>query len=213
MLRRSLTPLLRDRLATFPAVALLGPRQVGKTTLARSLASDLADGKEVLYLDLENPADLAKLEDAPGYLHSQHGRLVILDEVHRAPGLFGTLRGVIDERLRAGERAAHFLLLGSASIDLMRQSSESLAGRIAHLELAPFDVLEVAAGESRALWVRGGFPPAFLADSEAASVAWRAGFLATYLERDIPQLARIIHERRSEPVEAPVWRAPQGRRR
>ncbi len=140
------------------------------------------------YLDLENPADLAKLDDTVGYLRSRSDRLVILDEVHRAPGLFGVLRGVIDERVLAGESAGPFLLLGSASIDLLKQASESLTGRIAMLELAPLDVLEIPPERESDLWIRGGFPRSLLANSDEASAAWRAGFIATYLERDIPQL-------------------------
>ena len=138
--------------------------------------------------DLESPADLAKLDDAVGYLRSRSDRLVILDEVHRAPGLFGMLRGVIDKRVLAGESTGQFLLLGSASIDLLKQASESLAGRIAMLELAPLDVLEIPPERESDLWIRGGFPRSLLATSDEASAAWRASFIATYLERDIPQL-------------------------
>jgi hypothetical protein len=188
MIRRRLTGLVEQRLTEFPAVALLGPRQVGKTTLARSRQLDRIPGSEPDYLDLENPADLARLQDAAGYLRSRTGRLVVIDEVHRAPGLFQVLRGIIDERVRDGESAGHFLLLGSASMDLLEQSSESLAGRIAYLELGPFDVLEIEPAQENDLWVRGGFPRSLLAPSHEASAAWRANFIATYLERDIPQL-------------------------
>ncbi|MEX1258805.1 MAG: ATP-binding protein [Gemmatimonadota bacterium] len=192
MISRRLSAPVRRRLSEFPAVAILGPRQVGKTTLARSLSLELGDAAVPDYLDLERPADLAKLEDAAGYLESRADRLVILDEVQRAPGLFRTLRGVIDERRLSGRSSGHFLLLGSASIDLLKQSGESLAGRIAYLELGPFDVLEVDPGREAELWVRGGFPPSFLASSDEASVAWRGSFIATYLERDIPQLGPRI---------------------
>lgn len=177
------------RLAEFPAVAILGPRQVGKTTLARSLDPG---GKAPLYLDLENPTDLAKLSDPGAYLRTRTGSLMILDEVQRAPGIFRVLRGVIDERVRDGEQAGHFLLLGSASLELLKQSSESLAGRIAFMELGPLDVREVDPKLETSLWVRGGYPRSLLAPSDDASAAWRANFISTYLERDIPMLGPRI---------------------
>ncbi len=188
MIPRTLETRLEQRLRQFPAVALLGPRQVGKTTLAR--ACPAAAG--ALYLDLENPADLARLADARGYLGGRGGLLTIIDEVQRLPSLFQVLRGLIDERIRAGEAAGQFLLLGSASMDLLQQSSESLAGRIAYLELSPFDLREVDPADQSRLWTRGGFPRSFLAATEADSVTWRAGFIRTYLERDIPQLGPRI---------------------
>ena len=177
------------RLTEFPAVALLGPRQVGKTTLARSLEPG---GQAPLYLDLEDPADLAKLSDPGAYLRMRTNQLVILDEVQRAPGIFQVLRGVIDERILDGEPAGHFLLLGSASLELLKQSSESLAGRIAFLELGPLDIREVEPALEPALWVRGGYPRSLLAPSDDASAAWRANFISTYLERDIPMLGQRI---------------------
>jgi uncharacterized protein len=191
MIRRNLEDILLRRLAQFPAVALLGPRQVGKTTLARSLAP--GDGERpALYLDLENPVDRERLTDARGYLQAQRGRLVILDEIQRAPGLCEVLRGLIDERVILGEAAGQFLLLGSASMDLLRQSSETLAGRIVHLELGPFDPLEIEPGGRDRLWDRGGFPRSFLAQTDAESATWRTAFIRTYLERDIPQLGPRI---------------------
>lgn len=191
MIRRLLSTRLQDYLEIFPAVALLGPRQVGKTTLARSISEvgsrrGLRSRGAGLYLDLENPIDQEKLTDAPGYLGARSGRLVVLDEIHRAPQLFQVLRGIIDERVRGGEASGQFLLLGSASMDLLRQSGESLAGRIAYLELGPLDVLEILDTEKDRLWMRGGFPRSFLASSDAASVIWRANFIRTYLESDIP---------------------------
>lgn len=188
MIPRSVQAALEDRLRHFPAVALLGPRQVGKTTLARVIA----EAADSLYLDLENPSDLEKLADARGYLGAQRGRLIVLDEVQRAPGLFQELRGLIDERIHDGEAAGHFLLLGSASIDLLRQSSESLAGRIAYLELSPLDVREVGREQQTRLWIRGGFPRSFLAESDSDSAVWRENFIRTYLERDIPLLGPRI---------------------
>jgi predicted AAA+ superfamily ATPase len=188
MIPRNLRVILEDRLRQFPAVALLGPRQVGKTTLARVTAGT-ADS---LYLDLENPGDREKLADAPGYLGAQRERLVVLDEVQRVPGLFQVLRGLIDERIHHGEPAGHFLLLGSASIDLLRQTSESLAGRIAYLELSPLDVREVGRDQQTRLWIRGGFPRSFLAQDDRQSAIWRENFIRTYLERDIPLLGPRI---------------------
>ena len=184
MIPRRLNARLHDHLRQFPAVALLGPRQVGKTTLARSIASE----RPSTYLDLENPADLEKLSDARGYLAAQRGKLVIIDEIQRVPELFQVLRGLIDEWIGQGISAGHFMLLGSASIDLLRQSSESLAGRIAYLEMSPLDVLEIDHKSEEDLWIRGGFPKSFLADDNAQSANWRENFIRSYLERDIPML-------------------------
>lgn len=176
--------LVRERLDQFPAVAILGPRQVGKTTLARRIVAD----RETVYLDLERPSDREKLATAELYLAGQVGKLVVLDEVHRVPELFQVLRGVIDDRRAAGHPSGQFLLLGSASIELLQQTGESLAGRIAYVELSPLNVLEAAPAEQERLWVRGGFPDSFLAPDDRASLAWRENFARTYLERDIPQL-------------------------
>ena len=184
MIPRRLNIRLHDHLRQFPAVALLGPRQVGKTTLARSIAGE----RPTTYLDLENPADLEKLSDARGYLSAQRGKLVIIDEIQRVPELFQVLRGLIDEWIGQGISAGHFLLLGSASIDLLRQSSESLAGRIAYLEMSPLDVLEIDHKSEEDLWIRGGFPKSFLAEDNAQSASWRENFIRSYLERDIPML-------------------------
>ena len=192
MIAREHMPALRHLLGEFPAVAILGPRQVGKTTLALELAQGSA---ESVYLDLESPADAAKLAEPEAYLALQSDKLVVLDEVRRLPGLFATLRSVIDKRRRAGRRAGQFLLLGSASGALLQQSSESLAGRLATFELTPFLVGEVASDGPRALdtlWLRGGFPDAYLALDNAASQRWRQQFIKTYLERDVPQLGPRI---------------------
>ena len=185
--RRSLTH-LHKLLAEYPAVALLGPRQVGKTTLAL----EIADAEDAVYLDLESPADRARLTDPELYLADYEDRLVILDEVHRLPGLFQSLRGLIDRGRRRGKRARRFLLLGSASMDLLRQSGETLAGRIAYLDLGPFDALEVGATDLDALWVRGGFPDSFLSADDDRSLTWRENFIRTYLERDVPQFGPRI---------------------
>jgi len=184
---------ISDLLTRFPAVAVLGPRQVGKTTLARRIVEEL--GAAAVYLDLELPSHRAKLSDPELYFSSQEDRLVVLDEIQRVPGLFEVLRGVIDERRRQGRRHRQFLLLGSASIDLLQQSSETLAGRIAYSELTPLLAEEVATkkrGDRDRLWLRGGFPDSFLAADEAASVEWREEFIGTYLERDIPLLGPRI---------------------
>lgn len=206
MISRRLLATVLARLAQFPAVALLGPRQVGKTTLAvevmRRSPTPTGPGSldgplggmppPGLYLDLESPDDRRKLSDAAGFLGAYEDRLVVLDEIHRAPEIFATLRGLIDEGARRGRKAGRFLILGSASIDLLRQSSESLAGRIAFLELNPLDITEIEANERERLWVRGGFPRSFLASNDDESAVWREDFIKTYLERDIPQLGPRI---------------------
>ena len=189
MISRRLHDTVADRLRHTASVVLLGPRQVGKTTLARAIAAKRGD--RAVYLDLERPADRNRLVDADTYLRAQAGRLVVIDEIHRAPGLFAVLRGIIDDARAKGDRSGRFLLLGSASLDLMQQSSESLAGRVAYLELAPFDALEwVARTRSLdTLWVRGGFPQSATARNDARSVEWRQDFIRSYLERDVPMFA------------------------
>ncbi len=189
MILRQAAETLMDALARQPAVALLGPRQVGKTTLARKIADR---SKGAVYLDLERAADRARLTEADAFLTPLVGRLVVIDEVHRAPRLFEELRGLIDRRRAAGHRTGQFLLLGSASMDLLKQSSESLAGRIAHVELGPVTIAEAVAHEAGSLeelWLRGGFPDSFLAPDDATSLDWRRSFVRTYLERDLQQFA------------------------
>ena len=188
MLARRCYQAVLDRLAMFPAVVLLGPRQVGKTTLAEAIAGD----RESVYLDLENPRDRGKLSDPNRYLEANEGRLVVLDEVHRVPELFQVLRGVIDRGRRKGLRTGRFLLLGSASMELMKQSGESLAGRVAYVDLPPVNVLEAGGANMDRLWVRGGFPDSFLGESDEHSLAWRVNFIKSYLERDIPDLGPRI---------------------
>jgi len=189
MIPRRQAAAVAARLEANSTVVLLGARQVGKTTLARAIADDR--GSAALYLDLERIADRRRLEDAGQFLAAQIGKLVIIDEIHRAPGLFEVLRGVIDDRRRAGDRTGHFLLLGSASLDLMRQASESLAGRVTYIELGPIDAAELSATPIavNALWVRGGFPESLLAPDDAVSLAWRRDFVRSYLERDVPMFA------------------------
>ncbi len=171
-------------------MALVGARQVGKTTLALEIARD----REALYLDLESREDRAKLAEPALFLSNYQDRLVILDEIHRVPDLFQTLRGLIDQGRRAGRRTGRFLILGSASIDLLRQSGESLAGRIEYVYMNPLDVLEVKDSDDafNRLWVRGGFPDSYLATSDSNSMKLRESFIRTYLERDILQFGPRI---------------------
>ena len=190
MNKRYLLKELIDSLDASPAVALLGCRQVGKTTLAFEVSKHLT--KQVLYLDLESEQDRAKLNQPELYLKSHQDKLVILDEVHRAPNLFPVLRGLIDNARRDGRQAGLYLLLGSASLDLLKQAGETLAGRISYLSLNPFNVLEVESKQLQRLWVRGGFPDSFLAKSDALSMRWRQDFIRSYLERDILQFAPRI---------------------
>ncbi len=167
----------------FPAVAIIGPRQVGKTSLARHLAALWPQPS--VYLDLENPADLNKLKDPGLFLEPLQQQTVILDEIQRVPALFPVLRGLID-RYRVPKR---FILLGSASPDLIRDVSESLAGRIAYYELAPLSYAEVAPlVDYRTHWLRGGFPESLLVAEEQRSTDWRDNFIQSYLERDLPLL-------------------------
>jgi uncharacterized protein len=188
MIVRRLLPVLSTALGESPAVALLGPRQAGKTTLALAVAAS----RPSIYLDLESDADRARLTDPERYLAQREDTLVILDEIQRVPELFRSLRGLIDAGRRRGRGTGRFLVLGSASIDLLRQSSESLAGRIRYLELGPLDAGEVGPEGLAALWLRGGFPESLLAVSDAASLRWRTDFIRTYLERDVPQLGPRI---------------------
>jgi len=170
------------------AVVLLGPRQVGKTTLAL----EIADSRPSVDLDLERDADRQILAEPDLYLDELSGTLVILDEVQQLPGLFKSLRGQIDIRRRKGFRAGQFLLLGSASNVLLNQSAESLAGRVRYIEMSPLLLDEVGQDRLNELWLRGGFPDSFQADSDRASMGWREDFLRTYLERDIPALGPRI---------------------
>ena len=185
---RSLVVRLTHLLRHSPAVVLLGPRQVGKTTLAL----DIGEQRPSVYLDLEDDDDRAKLANPTLYFADHQNELVILDEVHRVPELFQRLRGIIDKGRRQGKANGRFLLLGSAAMDLLQQSGESLAGRISYLELGPFDALEVDPLAIETLWVRGGFPLSFLAETDEVSLEWRRDFIRTYLERDVPQFGSRI---------------------
>jgi predicted AAA+ superfamily ATPase len=187
MIERLLAKALHERLGFFPGVVLLGPRQVGKTTLARTIA---ASQPGALVLDMERPADRAQLAQPDLFFPHHRHRLVVLDEVQHAPGIFSALRPEID----AARRPGRFLLLGSASGRLLRQSSESLAGRVSYLELAPLLASEIGPGLAslQALWLRGGFPMSHTAPSDALSFTWRQDFIQTFLQRDLPQLGVSI---------------------
>lgn len=191
MIHRDLHEPLLQALRAMPVVALLGPRQTGKTTLALAVAASVQ--KPSTYIDLESDADAHKLTDAESYLKRFEGELLVIDEVQRKPDLFRILRGIVDERKRKGERSGHFLLLGSASRELLQQTAETLAGRIRYLELSPFSVTELHHQKDHAyqlddLWLRGGFPDSYLADSTQESWRWRSDFIATYMERDLPMM-------------------------
>ena len=202
MIERRLFKEVNQRLEQMPAVAILGPRQAGKTTLALQIA----DKQPCLYLDLQLDSDRARLADPAPYLKEHRDKLIILDEIHRVPELFSTLRAVIDANRRAGKRYAQFVILGSASPELLRQSGESLAGRLAYTELYGVDLLEArstppqySSDQSDAetstlnqLWTRGGFPDSFLASSDRSSLLWRRDFITAYLQRDIPDLGPAI---------------------
>jgi predicted AAA+ superfamily ATPase len=191
MIPRRLESRIKDALQRSPSVALMGPRQVGKTTIALNISETTSS----VYLDLENRIDLQKVQDIEAFHAENSDNLIILDEVQRLPEIFASLRGVIDRERRKGNKSGQFLFLGSASIDLLQQSSESLAGRIAYLELQPVDALEYAQeslDKLNTLWVRGGFPESLLAASDQNSLDWRHDFIKTYLERDIPQLGPRI---------------------
>ncbi len=177
---------LQKNIARVPAVALLGPRQVGKTTLAKTIAKDM----DSIYVDLEAPGDLLKLRDPTSFLRSHSDKLVILDEIQRSPDLFMVLRGLIDQNRQTGRKSGQFLLLGSASMDLLRQSSESLAGRIRYIEMTGLNILETGASQKNIhnRWLRGGFPDSYLADDSDMAMDWLEDLIRTCLERDVPQM-------------------------
>lgn len=188
MIERRIKKQLEALLAKNPAVVLIGPRQVGKTTLAL----EMAHRWQGIYLDLELPTDLAKLTDIEEYCRLHSNNLLVLDEIQHIPNLFSPLRGIIDVRRRQNKKTAQFLFLGSASIDLLKQTNETLAGRIAYCELSPLTISEVPSNDLYKLWFRGGFPESYMAENETDSLEWRLNFIQTYLTRDIPQLGPRI---------------------
>jgi uncharacterized protein len=191
MIKRRLEIQITEALERSPSVALTGPRQVGKTTIALNLSERLP----AIYLDLENSLDAAKTRDIALFYAENSNKLIIMDEVQRTPEIFAALRGIIDNERRKGNKAGLFLFLGSASMELLQQSGESLAGRIAYLELYGIDALEFAGNKMEPLnqlWLRGGFPDSLLAVSDNQSIDWRRDFIRTYLERDIPRLGPRI---------------------
>jgi len=185
MIKRAVRRNIEKALERQPAVAIIGTRQVGKTTLAL----EIAEGRDSLYLDLESYVDREKLKDPIFFFSQYEERLIILDEIHRMPEIFQTLRGVIDTGRRKGKKTGRFLILGSASLDLLKQSGESLAGRIAYIDMTPLTAIEVPESDLIKLWVRGGFPDSFLGETEESSFLRRKDFIRTYLEREIPQFA------------------------
>jgi hypothetical protein len=194
MITRQATATLQELAQGYPVLAITGPRQAGKTTLA---FAQKALYPNALYLDLELPSAQRQLDDPEAFLMAHAQQLVILDEVQRMPELFSILRGVIDQRRRMNQPSGQFLLLGSATGVLLQQSSESLAGRVAYVELPALQASEIfgakaSVADLNALWVRGGFPLSWLAASDADSMTWREVFITTYLEKDIPALGPRI---------------------
>ncbi len=191
MLDRIIEHKIREALERSPSVVLTGPRQIGKTTLAISISKTIPS----VYLDLEDRLDLTKVRDIAAFHSENKDKLIILDEVQRLPEIFAQLRGLIDKQRRKGNKTGLFLFLGSASLELLQQSSESLAGRISYIELYPINIFEFKKEKQdnmNRLWLRGGFPESLLADTDHNSLAWRRDFVKTYLERDIPQLGPRI---------------------
>jgi uncharacterized protein len=186
MVKRFITDELIELLSEFPAIAIVGPRQVGKTTLVKEIRTYI--NSEVLYVDLENPRDAVKLQDPVLFFENNQDKCVVLDEIQRRRDLFPILRSMIDQH----RRPSRFILLGSASPELIRDSSESLAGRIFYKELSPLQLIESADFELNSLILRGGFPNALLAKSEKASFRWIEGFIQTYIERDLPMLGMTL---------------------
>lgn len=194
MIDRSLKSLVKSSSQNFPVVAIIGPRQVGKSTMAKEILAEIPNS---VYLDLEKPEDLNIFTSSSEYLRDNASNLLCIDEIQRQPELFPSLRSLIDEF----DRKPRYLILGSASPELLRQSSESLAGRIKYLELSPFNIEEVEDKSLKKLWLRGGYPLSFLSKSDLGSYEWREAFVSTYIERDLPGLGF----RRSSSLVRRVW--------
>jgi len=190
MIERKTKQYIDAALARQAAVALLGPRQVGKTTLAQEIAEE----RNAVYVDLESATDRAKLSEPHLFFKQHNDKLIVLDEIHRMPNIFQELRGIIDEKRRKGQRTGQFLILGSASIELLKQSSETLAGRIEFVDLNPLNLVEIKNNQFNLeqLWLRGGFPDSYLATSDENSFYFRENFIQTYLERDVPMFGPRI---------------------
>lgn len=189
-IKRSIITDIEDSLDRQAAVAIIGPRQVGKTTLALEIGKK----RNAIYLDLEDSDDRKKIENPSTFFENYEDRLVILDEIHRVPKIFQSLRGIIDAGRRKGKRTGRFLILGSASIDLLKQSGETLAGRISYINMLPILASEVKHNQQSidSLWLRGGFPDSYLASSDRNSLLFRKDFIRTYLEREVPMFGPII---------------------
>ena len=181
IIQREITDTVKARLKNYPAVALLGARQVGKSTIAGVVIKQIP---KAIHLDLERPADLNKLTDPEAFFSQFSDQMICLDEIQRTPDIFPILRGVIDRNRRNGQ----FLILGSASRDLIRQSSESLAGRLSYIEITPFSQREASFTDQATHWLQGGYPRSLLTENNEISVQWREDYIRTFLERDIPQL-------------------------
>lgn len=191
MISRKISEELEKTLSFFPVLAIVGPRQVGKTTIAKSLINTL--NQQVIYLDLENPRDTAKLQDPVLFFENNEERCIILDEIQHNPELFPILRSMVDNKRSPGR----FILLGSASPTIIRDSSESLAGRVAYKELTPFNLSEISkkGRELNQHWLRGGFPDAYLAKTTEQSFEWHENFIKSYISRDLPMLGLAIDSR------------------
>ncbi|MBN1184487.1 MAG: ATP-binding protein [Bacteroidales bacterium] len=184
MIQRNILQKLHSTLTYFPVTGIIGPRQVGKTTLSRIVAENM--NKDCIYIDLENPKDISKLTDPVLFFETQKEKCIILDEIQRRPELFPIIRSMVDAYRTPGR----FLILGSAAPELIRDSSESLAGRIAYIELYPFNIIELGSDYRKISnhWLRGGFPDAYLAPTNEITMQWHYNFIKTYVERDLPLL-------------------------
>ncbi len=186
MINRIIEKKLLKTVTNFPVTGIIGPRQIGKTTLAKLLINQIE--KETIYIDLENPRDKIRLSDPNLFFEANMDKCIILDEIQTMPGLFSILRSMVD----MSRVPSRFIVLGSASPILIRETSQTLAGRIAYIELSGFNIIEVPSTEQNKLWLRGGFPDAFLAIDDEIWVQWLDNFISTYIERDLPMLGLVV---------------------